>query len=68
MKSIRPQSLYFSPNPLRALKEEAPAKSSDQSPYLKAILTEKRVPGTDQSLPVVSSSMAAALRYIANSK
>ncbi|MDZ4795871.1 MAG: hypothetical protein SGI83_16445 [Bacteroidota bacterium] len=69
MKSIVQPSLYFSPHSLKALKKEpASAQSFNQSPYLKAVLSEKRIAGTARVLSMASSSMAAALRYIAGSK
>lgn len=70
MKSIVQPSLYFSPHSLKAVKElPASANSFNQSPYLKAVLSDKRVAGsTARVLSMASSSMAAALRYIARSK
>jgi hypothetical protein len=67
MKSNKQQSLFFTPHVLKSVKPEEPVvKVSEQSPYLKAILSEKRSSAPGGSLP--NSSMAAALRYIANNK
>lgn len=69
MKSNKLPSLYFSDKSLKAPKLEATsAKSFEQTPYLKAVLTEKRVPGPARVLSMANSSLAAALRYISNSK
>ena len=69
MKSISQPSLYFSLHSLKALKQEpSSAKSFNQSPYLKAVLSDKRPSGTARVLSMANSSMAAALRYITNSK
>ena len=60
-------SLYFSPHSLKALKQEPAPTHSIQTPYLRAVLTDKK---TDPArvLSMTNSSLAAALRYIANSK
>lgn len=69
MKSIGQTSLYFSPHSLKAMKQEpASAKPFNQSPYLKAVLSDKRTSGTARVLSMANSSMTAALRYITNSK
>jgi hypothetical protein len=69
MKSISQPSLYFSPHSLKTLKQElASVKPFNQSPYLRAVLSDKRISGTAKVLSMANSSMAAALRYIANSK
>jgi|CXWL01.1.fsa_nt_gi hypothetical protein len=69
MKNNSQSSLFFLSHSLKALKPEPPIKLSEQSPYLRAVLSDKRASGTT---PVVSlansSSLAAALRYISNSK
>jgi len=42
MKSnVRPQSLYFSAYPLKAIQQETAKNPNGQSPYLKAILSGK---------------------------
>lgn len=50
------------------IKEESPVKTLYQSPYLKAILTDKTISDTAKMISVANSSMAAALRYISNSR
>lgn len=69
MKSNNHSSLYFSLNPLRALKKE-PEEPARQSPYLRAVLSTKRTTGTGTArvVPMGNSTMAAALRYIHNQK
>ena len=58
----------FMPLQVPQVKEESPVKTLYQSPYLKAILTDKSISDTAKMLSVANSSMAAALRYISNSK
>ena len=48
-------------------KEDTQVQTLYQSPYLKAILADKRINDTAKMISVANSSMAAALRYIANS-
>lgn len=57
---------YFSP--LKALKKEPEAKQLQRSPYLRAVLTDKKNSVPARVLPMGNSTMAAALRYISNSK
>ncbi|MDZ4808330.1 MAG: hypothetical protein SGI96_08660 [Bacteroidota bacterium] len=68
MKSNSPQSLSASPH-LKAVKPElSVVKLPEQSPYLKAVLADKRPSGPARVLSMANSSLAAALRYISNSK
>ncbi|MCY7311564.1 MAG: hypothetical protein LH619_12355 [Chitinophagaceae bacterium] len=68
MKSNSPQSLSASSH-LKAVKQELPVvKLPEHSPYLKAVLADKRDSGPARVLSMANSSLAAALRYIANSK
>ena len=50
------------------IKDESSVKTLFQSPYLKAILTDKSISDTTKMISVANSSMAAALRYISNSR
>ena len=69
MKSNKLSSSYFSDNSLKAQEPAATsAKSFEQTPYLKAVLTEQRVAGPARVLSMANSSLAAALRYISNSR
>lgn len=61
-------SLYFSPHTLKAHKQEPSSPRTNQSPYLRAVLTDKRASGPARILSMTNSSLAAALRYITNSK
>jgi len=65
MKSVGQLSPTSSPDSVKVSKQESTAKPAEQSPYLKAVLAEKGTTGTARVLSI--SSMAAALRYIANS-
>lgn len=68
MKSNNHSSLYFSLNPMKALKKE-PEEQARQSPYLRAVLSTKRTSGgTARVVQMGNSTMAAALRYINNQK
>lgn len=58
----------FIPQQSAQVKEESPVKTLYQSPYLKAILTDKTISDTAKMISVANSSMAAALRYISNSR
>lgn len=58
----------FIPQQSTQVKEESPVKTLYQSPYLKAILTDKSISDTAKMISVANSSMAAALRYISNSR
>jgi hypothetical protein len=49
-------------------KEDTQVQTLYQSPYLRAILADKRITDTTKMISVANSSMAAALRYISNSK
>lgn len=49
-------------------KESSSVQTLYQSPYLRAILTDKRINDTAKMISIANSSMAAALRYISNSK
>jgi hypothetical protein len=64
MKSNNPA--VFSSN--FAAKESTPVQTLYQSPYLRAILTDKKITDTAKMISIANSSMAAALRYISNSK
>lgn len=68
MKNNNHPSLYFSPLSAKSIKQEEAAKSAGQSPYLKAVLSDKRPAGRAGVLAMGNSSMAAALRYISNNK
>jgi hypothetical protein len=68
MKSSGHTSVYFSPHAPKARKQEPLAAATHQSPYLRAVLSDKRAPGPAKVLSLTNTSMAAALRYIANSK
>ncbi len=67
MKSVGQPSNYFSPDSPKASKQEPAAKAAEQSPYLKAVLSERGTSAPAKVLSMANSSMAAALRYIANS-
>lgn len=67
MKSSNHPSLYFSLNPLKALKKE-PEEPVRQSPYLRAVLSTKRSSGPARVVSMGNSTMAAALRYINNQR
>lgn len=67
MKSVGQLSHYSSPDSVKIPKLEPTANLAEQSPYLKAVLSEKGTSGTAKVLSITNSSMAAALRYIANS-
>ena len=64
MKSDNPLPLYFSP--LKPVRQDDLSKSAEQSPYLKAVLSDKR--SGARVLPIGNSSMEAALRYISAHK
>ncbi|MGB3154825.1 MAG: hypothetical protein WBB06_09500 [Chitinophagaceae bacterium] len=66
MKNNNQPSLYFSPHPLKAQKQEPPAKNSIQSPYLRAVLSGKT--RTSSHAKTTDSNLSAALRYIVNSR
>lgn len=69
MKSNAQPSIYFSPHVPKGPNQEPSAKSSYQSPYLKAVLNGKTRVAENQSASLMAdSSLAAALRYIAHSK
>jgi len=61
-------SLYFSPHSLKAHKQETSSPPSNQSPYLRAVLADKKTSGPARILSMTNSSLAAALRYITNNK
>lgn len=67
MKSVGQSSQSLSPDLQKATKQEIAAKPTEQSPYLKAVLSERKNSDTARVLSMANSSMAAALRYIANS-
>ena len=69
MKNNKQTLPYFSDTSLKAQEVAATsAKSFEQTPYLKAVLTEQRVAGPARVLSMANSSLAAALRYISNSR
>lgn len=68
MNNNNQPSLYFSPHSLKALKQEPAPTYSMQTPYLRAVLTDKRNSGPARVMSMTNSNLAAALRYIANSK
>jgi hypothetical protein len=59
-------SLHPTPS-LKALKQETKVTPFYRSPYLRAVLSEKRTQTPGKVLSMDNSSMAAALRYITNS-
>ena len=67
MKSSSHPLSYFSPLSVGSVKQDGAVKSAGQSPYLKAVLTAKRSPGSTKVLTMSNSSLAAALRYIKQS-
>lgn len=67
MKSIGQPSHHSSPDSLQVLKQQPNASLAEQSPYLRAVLSDRGTSGTAKILSMANSSMAAALRYIANS-
>lgn len=67
MKSNSQPSLYFSPHSAKAQKQEHKSHLSEQSPYLRAVLSDKTISRPARLLSI-NSSMAAALRYIANNR
>lgn len=68
MKASNHPSLYFSLNPLKALKRE-PEEPVRQSPYLRAVLSApKTAEGNGRVVKMGNSTMAAALRYIHKQK
>ncbi len=68
MKSNGHPSLYFSPHSLKSQKQGASVKPLSESPYLRAVLSEKTITRPGRLLSMGNSSMAAALRYITQSK
>ena len=54
--------------PLIALKPETTAMPTKQSPYLRAVLTDKKTTGPARVLSMGNSTMAAALRYISSKR
>ena len=66
MKNNNQPSLYFSPHAMKAQKQEPPAKHSFQSPYLRAVLSGKT--RSSSYSKATDSNLAAALRYIVNSR
>ncbi len=67
MKSLGQPSNYFSPDTVKVPVKELAAKQVEQSPYLRAVLSDRATSGTAKVLSMANSSMTAALRYIANS-
>jgi hypothetical protein len=68
MKSNGHPSLYFSPHSLKSQKQEPSAPTQHQSPYLRAVLSEKAISRPGRVLSMNNSSLDAALRYINHSK
>lgn len=67
MKQTQKSSNRLSTKPVKAFTELH--SNNGQSPYLKAVLTGKATFGMDaHKMASGDSSLAAALRYIANSK
>jgi hypothetical protein len=64
MKSNSHPSLKYSQ---RSKDQQATADSTNQSPYLKAVLAEKKTTARVMSIET-NSSLAAALRYITQSR
>jgi len=68
MKSNNLKPLSPSPR-LKAVTQELPViKLPEQSPYLKAVLADKRTSAPARVFSMANSSLVAALRYIAQSK
>ena len=67
MKSSSHLSMYFSPFAVKSSRPETAVKSA-QSPYLKAVLSDKRPFGRAQQASPGNSSLDAALRYITNKR
>lgn len=63
-KSLSAKEL--SASEMKSPDQKIASKQSQQSPYLKAILSSKNTPGPTQVFSIVNSSMAAALRYISH--
>lgn len=68
MRSNGHPSLYFSPHSLKSQKQGLSATPISQSPYLRAVLSEKTITRPGRLLSMNNSNLAAALRYIAQSK
>jgi hypothetical protein len=68
MKSSNQPSFYFSPISPKTQNQELSPKTAEQSPYLRAILSEKRIAGTGRILSLADSTLEAALRYIASNR
>jgi len=67
MKSTLKSSPYFFPDSQKTVDKETKASPAEQqSPYLKAVLSEKRIAGSGRVFSIGGSSMDAALRYIVN--
>lgn len=67
MKGNNPISLYANSPSMKALKQENKVTPFYRSPYLRAVLSEKRPATPGKVLSMENSTMAAALRYITNS-
>ena len=67
MNNVTPPTNPVLPDSFKAAKKEIIANPAEQSPYLRAILSENRASGAAKVLSIANSSMSAALRYIASS-
>lgn len=67
MKNNGQPSLYVSPGSKKSAEQKPDIKQPGPSPYLRAVLSEKVITRPARVLSLAKDSMAAALRYIANS-
>jgi hypothetical protein len=68
MKSNSHPFLYFSAQSQKEQKQELTVTPLHNSPYLRAVLSERKSSGPARILSMANSSMGAALRYIAHKK
>lgn len=68
MKSNGQPLFYFSPGSKQSSGKKPEAKQTEPSPYLRAVLSENVITRPARVLSLAKDSMAAALRYIANSR
>ncbi len=68
MKSNSPSVNDFSASEMKSSHQKIAVNQFNQSPYLKAVLSENKASGPAQVLSMVNSSMTAALRYISQSR
>jgi hypothetical protein len=58
----------FSVSEIKSPNQKIADNQFNQSPYLKAVLSEKKIAGPAQVFSIINSSMTAALRYISQSR